>query len=251
VPYLVSVPDPYDTASPYHDWGPVLFDGARVAKQLKLAAPLVRLTATAGATGRVQAVTAVGANDTQVALTGSQLRAQLELRSTWFTSALFSLLPSAKTMTYGGALSLTGFARGVDAISLEAKPAAQDWANVGEVLLDGDGAFATIVKPQVATQYRLEWHGVRAGLAKIAVAPRVDTTVGAVGVQGTEKPAVLGAVVQLQQQDGAAWTTLASTTADAAGAWSFSQQLQTGTYRVRCAPGRGLAPGLSAPFVVQ
>ena len=37
VPYLVSVVDPYDTASPYHDWGPVLFDAAKVAKQLKLA----------------------------------------------------------------------------------------------------------------------------------------------------------------------------------------------------------------------
>ncbi len=36
VPYLVSVPDPYDTASPVHDWGPILFDGAKVAKQLKL-----------------------------------------------------------------------------------------------------------------------------------------------------------------------------------------------------------------------
>ncbi len=37
-PYLVSVADPYDTTSPVHDWGPVLYDGAKVAKQLKLAA---------------------------------------------------------------------------------------------------------------------------------------------------------------------------------------------------------------------
>ena len=29
VPYLVSVADPYDTLSPYHDWGPVLFDAKR------------------------------------------------------------------------------------------------------------------------------------------------------------------------------------------------------------------------------
>jgi hypothetical protein len=229
----------------------VLFDGAKVAKQLKLAAPLAGLTATNGATGRVKSVLVLGSNDTQVALTGSQLRGELELRSTWFSSALFSLLPSAKTMTYGGALSLTGFARGADAVTLEAKSAGQDWANLGEVLLDADGAFSTIVKPQVATQYRLAWHGVRAGLAKIAVAARVDAVPGATGVQGTEKPVVLGAAVQLQQQDSAAWTTLAVTTADVAGAWSFSQQLQAGTYRVRCAPGRGLAPGVSAAFIVQ
>ena len=36
VPYLVSVADPYDTLSPYHDWGPVLYDAKAVAKQLKL-----------------------------------------------------------------------------------------------------------------------------------------------------------------------------------------------------------------------
>ena len=44
VPYLVSVADPYDTTSPFHDWGPVLFDGATVAKRLKLPAPLTDLT---------------------------------------------------------------------------------------------------------------------------------------------------------------------------------------------------------------
>jgi hypothetical protein len=247
----VSVADPYDTASPYHDWGPVLFDGTKVAKQLKLPGPLVSLSTTAGPSARVKSVTVVGANDAQLALTGSQFRAQLELRSTWFTSALFSLAPAAQTITYGGATSLTGFARGAGAISLEARSAAQDWTNVGEVLLGGDGVFSTVVHPQSGTQYRLAWGGVRAGLAKIAVAPRVEAHPGATGVQGTEKPVAAGAAVQLQQQNGATWTTLAATTVDAAGGWSFAQQLQPGTYRVRCAPGRGLVPGLSAPFAVQ
>ena len=32
VPYLVSVADPYDTLSPYHDWGPMVMDAAKVAK---------------------------------------------------------------------------------------------------------------------------------------------------------------------------------------------------------------------------
>ena len=77
-------------------------------------------------------------------LTGSQLRTLLELRSTWFTPALLALAPAAKTITYGGAVSLTGFARGVDGVSLEAKTAAQDWTPVGDLLLDGEGAFATV-----------------------------------------------------------------------------------------------------------
>src|SRR5436305_11997002 len=36
VPYLVSVPDPYDSISPYHDWGPFAFTGSKLAKLLKI-----------------------------------------------------------------------------------------------------------------------------------------------------------------------------------------------------------------------
>jgi hypothetical protein len=64
------------------------------------------------------------------------------------------------------------------------------------------------------------------------------------------RPALAGATVQLQQQAGTAWSTLATGVTDAAGAFSFAQALATGTYRVRCVPGHGLAPGLSAPIAV-
>ncbi len=250
VPYLVSVADPYDTASPYHDWGPVLFDAGKVAKQLKLSAPLADLRVTTGPSGRAKAVTASTTDDRQVTLTGSQLRTQLELRSTWFSSALLSLGPAAKTITYGGAISLNGFARGAGGVALEAKTSTQDWVAVGELLLDGDGAFATILKPQVATQYRLAAGTVRAGLATIAVAARVDAQLTAAGARGTVRPVLGGVAVQLQQQAGNGWATLATAVTDAGGAWAFPQALTTGTYRVRCAPGHGLAPGLSAPIAV-
>ena len=36
IPYLVSVPDPYDTYSPYHNWGPVLYDAAQVGGAIGL-----------------------------------------------------------------------------------------------------------------------------------------------------------------------------------------------------------------------
>jgi stage II sporulation protein D len=251
VPYLVSVPDPYDTASPYHEWGPVLVDGAKLGKQLKLAAPLASLTEQAGSSGHVKTVTFVDADDAQSTLTGSQLRARLELRSTWFTATLLSLLPVAKTMTYGGAVSLTGFARGTGAVSLESRVSGSDWLSLGEVLLGADGTFSTVVKPQVSTQYRLASGLVRAGLAKIGVASRVEAAVDATGVGGTAKPPLAGAAVQLQRQDGLAWTTMGSTETDAAGAWTFTAPLPPGTYRVRCAPGHGLAPGLSAPIRVE
>jgi stage II sporulation protein D len=251
VPYLVSVADPYDTLSPYHAWGPVLFDAAEVAKQLKLTAPIADLQASNGSDGRVKTVTVVSNDDSQATLTGSQLRGDLELRSTWFTPALLRLLPVAKTMTYGGAVSLSGSARGADAVSLESKAAEPGWTPAGELILGADGTFSAIVKPQATTQYRLVWGNVRAGLARISVAPRVVGQATATGAQGTIKPALAGAPVELQQQAGAGWTSVTSSVTDAAGAWSFTGPLQPGTYRIRSAPGHGLVPGVSSPLLVQ
>jgi stage II sporulation protein D len=250
VPYLVSVPDPYDTLSPYHDWGPVVIDTAKVAKELKLSAPISDVEAQNGPSGRVQSVTVVSADDTTATLTGEQVRAALNLRSTWFAPVLLELLPAAKTMTYGGAVSLTGVVHGADGVSVESRTAAQPvWAPSSALAPGPSGAFSTVVRPQATTQYRLAWGGVRAGLAKIAVAPRVDATVGPSSVSGSIRPALASAAVQLQQQAGVAWTTVSSTVTDATGAWSFSGALPSGTYRIRCAPGQGLVPGVSATLV--
>ena len=248
VPYLVPVADPYDTASPYHDWGPVLFDAVAVAKQLKLRSPIADLQTLIGPSGRVRSLTILSDDETQVTLSGNQLRGALELRSTWFSSALLQLLPKSKTITYGGALSLTGRARGADLVSLEAKPFGLDWAPAGDLLLDADGAFATIVHPQVATQYRLVWGDVRAGLAKVAVAVSVNAAIEQAHAVGTTKPAVSAAPVELQwSADGTTgWQTVATSTTDATGAFDVTAPTaDPGSYRVRVVPGHGLAPGVS------
>ena len=57
--------------------------------------------------------------------------------------------------------------------------------------------------------------------------------------------------MQLQQLSGTVWMTLSSTRADATGAYTFAGMPRPGTYRVRCAPGHGLAPGLSVTLRVE
>jgi stage II sporulation protein D len=251
VPYLIPVADPYDSIAPYHDWGPVLFDAAALAKQLKLSAPIIGLQAVNGPSGRVKNVTVSSSDDSAQTITGNQLRTLLDLRSTWFTPALLQLLPSAKAMIYGGAVSLSGLVRGAQGVSLEAKTATTDWTPVGALIPDESGAFSTVLKPAVSTSYRLVWGDVRAGLAKVSVAARVAATLTASGVQGTLRPVATGAAVELQQQAGGTWTTLSSTVTDPTGAWTFGGALQPGTYRVRCAPGHGIAAGVSPSFTAQ
>jgi stage II sporulation protein D len=251
VPYLVPVADPYDAISPYHDWGPTLVNAATAAKALKLKAPIADVQADDGASGRVHTLTVVSTDDSQATFTGNAIRTALDLRSTWFTPSLLQLGPTAKTMTFGGALSLTGRARDADGLSLESKTAAAPaWTNAGTPSVGPDGAFSVLVRPQVSTQYRLAWGDVRVGLSKIAVAPRVEGTVGPGGITGSVHPLLSGATVLLQRQSGSTWTTVSTASLDLAGGYSFVG-VAAGTYRIRCAPGQGLAPGVSAQLVVS
>ena len=84
IPYLVSVPDPYDTASPYHDWGPIPYSAQKLAKALGVSGRLLDVQTTSNASQRVdtlRAITASGEHD----FTGGDIRAKLGLRSTWFS----------------------------------------------------------------------------------------------------------------------------------------------------------------------
>jgi stage II sporulation protein D len=252
IPYLVSVTDPYDTLSPYHDWGPVVVDLAKAEKALKLPVAIDDLQVTVGTSGRVRTATVLTGGEPTATLTGNQIRGALGLRSTWFTPTLLQLLPPGKPVTYGGAGSLTGFVRGAaGSVSLEARQAGGTWTPAGDLVVAGDGTFATIVHPQLTTQYRLVYGNARVGLAKVSVAPLVSVEQSTAGLAGTVAPAVAGATVELQQQSATAWTTIASTTTDSAGGWSLPGTLEPGVYRLRCAPGHGLVAGVSPTLQVQ
>ncbi len=86
VPYLVSVPDPYDRLSPHHDWTVTLSD-EEVAHRLGavVLGDLVDVTVTARtASGRAAAVRVTGTLGTRD-LPGTTARSLLGLRSAWFS----------------------------------------------------------------------------------------------------------------------------------------------------------------------
>ncbi|MBV8079454.1 MAG: SpoIID/LytB domain-containing protein [Actinobacteria bacterium] len=245
VPYLVSVPDPYDTYATYHDWGPVLYDANVVAKVLGLKGQqLLDLQTAPSPSGRVGKVTAIG-SESQVVVTGGQLRSALGLRSTWFTVGWLGLDPLTAPVTYGSPVTLTGIARGVDDVVLEQRPAGGTWQSVEQVVPDSSGAFSVSVDPELTTQYRLTAANLHAGLVMATVVPAVQATVATGAVQGTVQPLLAGAAIQLQVQEGKSWSTVATGTTDPTGAFTLPAQLTTGSYRIRCAPGHGLSPGVS------
>jgi stage II sporulation protein D len=255
VPYLVSVPDPYDTLSPYHDWGPVPVTGKTVVQALKLPAPLTDVKTTRNASGRVAMVDLFAqAVDTPIA--GSKLRGALGLRSTWFTVGLLSLAPPVPSLpvVYGSTITLAGVVRGVSGVTFEQRPVSTPWQSIGPVTPSFDGAVTLTAKPSVMTDYRLATSTAAAGFVRVKVMPLVTVTSTAnAQVQGTETPLLPDAPVEVQvQSPDLTWTLIAAGTVAADGTFVVPAAIPAGsTYRVVVTPGRGYAPATTSPTVAR
>jgi stage II sporulation protein D len=252
VPYLVSVDDPYDTISPYHRWGPFIVAPKRVARVLSARGRLVDIRITTGPSGRVRLVTAIGSQG-ESSVTGSDLRRELELRSTWFRIGVLALAPPAAPVTFGARAQLSGVARSLPSVSLEQHQAGSAWRRAGPVSPQPDGTVSIAPKPRGPTDYRLASGSARSRVAHVAVAPRVrfyglgDGTT----LRGYARPLLPDASVAIQRLVGTTWTTIARATIAANGDFEAGLTLSPGDYRARLAPGRGFVPGVSPTLRVR
>jgi SpoIID/LytB domain protein len=243
VPYLLSVPDPYDTISPYHNWGPMAFTGAKLGKVLRVPGRLVDVQPELNSSGRTQSVTAVGTTGS-VVVQASDLRRQLGLRSTWFTVGVLSLAGPPKAVVYGSTARLSGVARGVTDATLQQRTPA-GWEVAARVPATKTGAVTLPVKPTATTQYRLASGKVAAAAVRVPVAALVrlyapDTQTE---LRGYVRPVLPGTPVVIQRQQGTAWPTVGRATVAADGTFIAKLQLVDGTYRAQVTPGHGLVTG--------
>jgi stage II sporulation protein D len=245
VPYLVSVPDPYDTLSPYHDWGPLRFSATSLGKRLGSRGKLLDVRTDAAASGRVRSVTLVGAKGERT-VTGSAVRAALGLRSTWFTIGMLDLTRPRAAVVYGSSARLTGVARGTARVTLESRPYGGPWKPLASLRSRG-GQVAATLSPKVTTDYRIASGAIRSGVVRLSVAPfvRLDAGTDRVSASGLVRPLLPGATVQIQRQTGAAWTSVVRTTVTSDGTFYATLDLSPGTYRARVLAGKGFAIGLS------
>jgi stage II sporulation protein D len=248
LPYLVSVPDPYDAISPYHDWGPVPLTAESIAKALKINSPITDATTVPNAAGRVAKLNFVTAPAT-VSVTAKALEAAMGLRSTWFSLGMLSLtapVPSAP-VTYGSPLTLAGLVRGVNGVSLEQRPSGGTWQAVGTV---GIGTLKLTQRPTVTTDYRLATATAAGAFVRVRVAPSVTVqTFTTTEIAGSEQPVLAGAPVAVQQENpDLTWTTVATATVAADGTFSIPVALVSGgTYRVTVGPATGFVAATTAP----
>jgi stage II sporulation protein D len=256
IPYLVSVSDPYDTISPYHDWGPIAFTAAKLKQALKVPGRLLDVQTTVNASQRVTDVTAIG-DKGELVVSGVDARTALGLRSTWFRVGVLALDPLPATpVTYGGAVTLTGLGRDLPDLELEERvPPATAWTPNRAIRTAAEGSFSVPIKPVAPVEYRVSSGGVATPSTKVVVAPRVNLKASAdlSSLVGAVRPKLLGAVVQIQQLDEAAgrWTPVAKTTVSASGRFTVTPSVLGGTYRARVAAAHGWAVALSRKVLVQ
>jgi stage II sporulation protein D len=252
VPYLVSVPDPYDSISPHHDWGPLSFTGAKLARVLKMPGRVVDLQPELNASGRIRSLNVVGTKSSLI-VPGADLRRRLGLRSTWFSVGVLSLSPPALPVVYGSRARLTGTARGVAQAVLQLR-AGTEWQAVGSVKPGKEGSLSVVVKPTITTQYRLASGKVAAAAVRVPVAPlvRIFPARTPDQLRGYVRPAALeGASILIQRQQDSGWATIVRTTVDSSGSFLAKLQLSTGVYRARVFPGRGFVPGTTGVLQVS
>jgi stage II sporulation protein D len=244
VPYLVSVADPYDSISPYHDWGPYRYTARKLARGLKSPGKLLDVQTLAASSGRVQSVVATGSKG-EVTATGSEVRSALGLRSTWFQVGVLALGAPSTPLTYGTATALNGTARGVGSVDLQQLDPAGTWKTVSKLTPRG-GAVSPKVRPSQSSRFRLVVGTIASDAVPVAVAPsvRLHAPADLTGFWGTVKPGTTGTTVTIQRQAGSAWRVVAGVKTTAQGRFTLTRAVSPGTYRARVAA-KGFAPGLS------
>jgi stage II sporulation protein D len=248
VPYLVSVSDPYDAISPYHDWGPFAFTAAKLDAALKVPGRLVDVETTLNSSGRVSTVVAHG-TDGDATLTGAQVRDRLGLRSTWFRVGVLALDPlPAAPVAYGTVTTLTGVGRGVPGLKLQQRAFGDvAWSTGTAVKTLPDGTISLAVKATAPAQYRLVSGGIVTSAVSLHVRPtvRLRLPTAPTALSGVVVPAVPDARVQIQRASPTGWTTVSTVHAGADGAFSAALAVTPGTYRARVAAVKGWAAALS------
>ena len=246
-PYLTSVPDPYDNASPHHSWGPFAFTAAKLNKTFKIPGGVIDVRVAVNPSQRADTVTFVGAKG-EVTTSADAVRTKLGLRSTWFRFGVLSLQPPSGPLEYGKAVRLNGIVRGSSEATLQQRASAQIWEPASRLTPGPDGAVAVNVRPLVSTDYRIAASPTLAGQPiRVSVAPRVTLAAAPTptALRGVVRPALAGARVDVQRLAGTSWRVVASATVSEAGVYEAAFTVVPGTYRARIAPGRGYVPGVS------
>jgi stage II sporulation protein D len=238
VPYLVSVPDPYDYISPHHVWPTTLLSPEGVGRALGLQ-DVRDAVVVENSSGRAASVRVLAASGWRT-FPAETVREKFKLGSNDFAIRAMSL-DDPDPAEFGATAHVRGWVRGLGKARLQELTAA-GWATVAHLHPTPAGRFAVSLRAWRSTQLRLAYNGLSGDAVDLAVAPRVSLTSENGVLRVAVTPRLPFEVQRLSRQ---AWRAVA--TVDGL----FRRTVTPGSYRVRVLGGADFAPTTSAPIGVH
>jgi stage II sporulation protein D len=234
IPYLRSVPDPYDTYSPHHNWGPYDFSSSRLAAALGLGSAVESVGMVRDSSFRARSVAFHLASGAVVRRNGTQVARALHLLSSWFSIGQLQVSTSSSHLLYGSRLTVTARAANVEGAVLQARTANGAWRGIRNVRRVTRLNF----RPRASTAYRLVAPGTNGASVPVAVVPRVQVhaqssrlLVGDI----SPRPDASVAVWRLVR---GRWRVVAHPILDSSGSFRTPLTLRPVDYRITVAAGR-------------
>ena len=234
IPYLRSVPDPYDTYSPHHDWGPYNFSGPRLAARLGLGSAVESIRVDRDSSLRAESVVFHLASGAVVSRNAAQVTRELHLLSTWFSVGQLQLTASSTRVLYGSRVTVAARVANVAQAMLQERSSSGAWHVLRKVSQPTQLSF----QPHASTAYRLVAPGTNGTAVSVAVAPRVHVHVQSPRVLAGEVSPRPDASVAVWRLVRGQWRVVAHPILDATGKFRTELPLRPVDYRITVAAGK-------------
>jgi stage II sporulation protein D len=234
IPYLRSVPDPYDTYSPHHDWGPYNLSASQLASRLGLGSAVESVHVQRDGSLRAESVGFRLASGAEVTRSGAGVARALHLLSTWFSVGELQLSASSSHVLYGSRVTIAARAADVEGAVLQERIANGAWHAVRNVPQPTRLQF----QPRASTAFRLVAPGTTGTAVSVAVAPRVQVRAQSRRVLTGQVSPQPDASVEVSRLVRGQWRVVAHPVLDSTGRFRTPLRLLPVDYRITVAAGR-------------
>jgi stage II sporulation protein D len=238
VPYLVSVPDPYDTYSPHHDWGPFELSAGTLAGRLGLGSAVDSARVLRDASWRADSVDFRLASGAVASRSGARVARALGLRSTWFSIGSLSLSSTSSHVLYGNPVRVVARAANVDGATLQQRAAGGPWRTVKPVQ---NGGTALSLDLHTNTDFRVALAGTKGTSVSVDVAPRLRVQALSAKMLGGKVLPRPSAPVQVWRRVRGAWRVVAHPILNDEGEFKTPLPLRPVDYKITVAADGRLA----------
>jgi stage II sporulation protein D len=237
IPYLRSVPDPYDSYSPRHDWGPFELSATRLGSRLGLGTAVESVRVQRDSSWRAESIFFHLASGDVVSRSAARVAKALHLLSTWFSIGELQLSASSNRVFYGSRVTVAARAANLRGALLQQQSITGAWRTVRQVTRPAQ----LQVRLHANTAFRLLLPGTRGTSETVSVAPRLRVQALSPRLLGGQVLPRPNARVEVWRRVRGRWRVVAHPIVDSRGKFRTPLPLRPVDYRITVAADERLA----------